>query len=109
MKEVGGKEYFEKFLTEFGEYHDEHIQEYGAFNDQRLTGVHETASITDYSFGVSDRGASIRIPLYTPEHNWKGYVEDRRPSSNADPYRIIARILETSEIAHKKATGKSLF
>lgn len=108
MKEVGGKEYFEKFLTEFGKYHKEHIEEYGAFNDERLTGAHETASISDYSFGVSDRGASIRIPIYTPEHNWKGYVEDRRPSSNADPYRIIARVVETSKIAHKAATGMEL-
>lgn len=108
MKEVGGKEYFEKFLTEFGKYHKEHIEEYGAYNDERLTGAHETASISEYSFGVSNRGASIRIPIYTPEHNWKGYVEDRRPSSNADPYRIIARVVETSKIAHKVATGEEL-
>ncbi len=108
MKEVGGKEYFEKFLTEFGKYHKEHIEEYGAYNDERLTGAHETASISEYSFGVSDRGASIRIPIYTPEHNWKGYLEDRRPSSNADPYRIISRVVETSKIAHKAATGKDL-
>ena len=93
----------EKYLTEFGKYHEEHIEEYGAFNDERLTGIHETASITDYSFGVSDRGASIRIPSYTPDHDWKGYVEDRRPASNADPYRIIARILKTSKIAHEVA------
>jgi glutamine synthetase len=103
MKEVGGKEYFEKYLTEFGKYHDEHIAEYGAYNDERLTGIHETASIANYSFGVSDRGASIRIPNYTPDHDWKGYVEDRRPASNADPYRIIARILKTSAIAHEVA------
>ena len=90
-------------MTEFGKYHDEHIKEYGAFNDERLTGIHETASIRDYSFGVSDRGASIRIPSYTPDHDWKGYVEDRRPASNADPYRIIARILKTSKIAHEAA------
>ena len=96
MKEVGGKEYFEKYLTEFGKYHDEHIAEYGAYNDERLTGIHETASIRDYSFGVSDRGASIRIPSYTPDHDWKGYVEDRRPASDGDPYLISSMIAETT-------------
>ena len=95
--------YFEKFLTVFGRYHDEHIAEYGAFNEERLTGAHETASISDYSFGVSNRGASVRIPSYTPEHDWKGYVEDRRPASNADPYRIVGRIVKTSLMAHKEA------
>ncbi len=103
MKNVGGKEYFEKLLTEFGKYHKEHLAEYGAYNEERLTGAHETASFKKYSFGVSDRGASIRIPIYTPEHDWKGYVEDRRPASNADPYRIVTRIVKTVEIAHEIA------
>jgi glutamine synthetase len=103
MKEVGGKEYFEKLLTEFGKYHKEHLAEYGAYNEERLTGAHETASFTKYSFGVSDRGASIRIPNYTPEHGWKGYIEDRRPASNSDPYRIVARMIKTYEIAHEAA------
>lgn len=103
MKEVGGKEYFEKLLTEFGKYHKEHLAEYGAYNEERLTGAHETASFTKYSFGVSDRGASIRIPIYTPEHNWKGYIEDRRPASNADPYRVVARMIKTYELAHEVA------
>lgn len=103
MKEVGGKEYFEKLLTEFGKYHAEHIAEYGAYNNERLTGKHETASIKKYSFGVSDRGASIRIPSYTPEHGWKGYIEDRRPASNADPYRVVSRMIKTYELAHEVA------
>ncbi len=103
MKNVGGEEYFNKLLTEFGKYHKEHLAEYGAYNEERLTGAHETASFEKYSFGVSDRGASIRIPIYTPEHNWKGYVEDRRPASNADPYRIVTRIIKTVEIAHEIA------
>ena len=103
MKNVGGEKYFNTLLTEFGKYHKEHLAEYGAFNEERLTGAHETASFEKYSFGVSDRGASIRIPIYTPEHNWKGYVEDRRPASNADPYRIVTRIIKTVEIAHEIA------
>ena len=61
----------------------------------RLTGLHETQSIEKFSFGVSDRGASIRIPVYTVEHDWNGYLEDRRPASNADPYKILAHIVGT--------------
>ncbi|UEG52695.1 glutamine synthetase beta-grasp domain-containing protein [Mucilaginibacter daejeonensis] len=77
----------------------EHIEVYGADNDQRLTGKHETASIHDFSYGVSDRGASIRIPLYAVEHNWSGYLEDRRPNSAADPYKVAARIIKTVKSA----------
>ena len=41
----------------------------------RLTGLHETQKITEFSYGVSDRGASIRIPVYTVEYDWNGYLE----------------------------------
>jgi glutamine synthetase len=54
----------------------EHIAVYGAYNDLRLTGKHETASIHDFSYGVSDRGCSIRIPLMTVQKGWKGWIED---------------------------------
>ena len=57
--------------------------------DQRLTGDHETQSITEFSYGVSDRGASIRIPIMTVEKGYKGWLEDRRPASNADPYSCL--------------------
>jgi glutamine synthetase len=72
---------------------------YGAHNELRLTGKHETASITDFSYGVSDRGASIRIPLYTVDHAWSGYLEDRRPNSAADPYKVAAVIIKTVKTA----------
>jgi len=75
------------------------IAVYGADNDQRLTGKHETASIHDFSYGVSDRGASIRIPLYAVDHNWSGYLEDRRPNSAADPYKVAAVIIKTVKTA----------
>jgi glutamine synthetase len=73
----------------------------------RLTGAHETASFEHFSFGVSDRGASIRIPIYTVEHGWKGYLEDRRPASNADPYRVTAIIIKTARESHEKALAAS--
>lgn len=62
LRDVGKKEYIEKLLDLYGEYHEEHISNYGAYNELRLTGSHETASITEYSYGVSNRGCSIRIP-----------------------------------------------
>ena len=71
------------------------IAAYGAYNDQRLTGKHETQSIKKFSYGISDRGASIRIPIATVENGWKGWLEDRRPASNADPYQVAANIINT--------------
>ncbi len=94
MREMGGKEYMTAVLEAFRPVHAAHIAEYGSQNDMRLTGLHETQSIEKFSYGVSDRGASIRIPVSTAS-NWKGYLEDRRPASNADPYRVVARILKT--------------
>lgn len=71
------------------------IAAYGAYNDQRLTGKHETQSIKKFSYGISDRGASIRIPIATVESNWNGWLEDRRPAANADPYMVAANIINT--------------
>ena len=65
---------------------------YGEGLERRLTGKHETASLDSYSFGASDRGASIRIPWHV-EVQKKGYLEDRRPNSNADPYKVAAYLL----------------
>ena len=76
---------------------------YGSSNDQRLTGLHETQSIDQFSYGVSDRGASIRIPVSVPENGWRGYLEDRRPASNADPYLIVDRIILSVKAADEIA------
>lgn len=95
MRDIGGEEMFDKILNSMKKYHKEHIDVYGSGNHERLTGLHETQHIDTFSYGVSDRGASIRIPISTVREDWKGYLEDRRPASNADPYRIVARILAT--------------
>ena len=95
MREVGGKEYIESVCDALAEKHTDHIAEYGSSNEQRLTGLHETQSIDKFSYGLSDRGASIRIPISLPGDDWKGYLEDRRPASNACPYRIIAVMIDT--------------
>jgi glutamine synthetase len=73
---------------------EEHIKVYGAGIERRLTGLHETAPWTEYSYGVSDRGASVRIPWQTAREQ-KGYIEDRRPNANADPYTVAATITNT--------------
>lgn len=74
--------------------HKEHIDVYGDGLADRLTGLHETASIHEFKHGVADRGASIRIPQPVALKGY-GYLEDRRPAANADPYAVSARILET--------------
>ncbi|MEO1449508.1 MAG: glutamine synthetase, partial [Bacteroidota bacterium] len=95
MRDEGGEALFKSICETFGKFHQEHIAVYGSQNDQRLTGLHETQHIDVFSYGVSDRGSSIRIPVAAIEDGWKGYMEDRRPASNADPYRVAARIVET--------------
>lgn len=99
LRTCGDRKTFEAICEAFRPVTAEHIAVYGEFNDQRLTGKHETASIHDFKYGISDRGASIRIPLYAVEHGWKGYLEDRRPASNADPYKVAARIIKTVKSA----------
>ena len=74
--------------------HDLHIANYGAGIEDRLTGQHETASYREFSYGVSDRGASVRIP-WQVEVDGKGYIEDRRPNANMDPYIVTRLVMET--------------
>ena len=99
LRTCGSKETYEKICEAFRPVVKEHIEVYGADNDQRLTGDHETQYINEFSYGVSDRGASIRIPILTVENGWKGWLEDRRPASNGDPYKIAARIIKTVKTA----------
>lgn len=97
MRTCGDKTVFDEICVEFGKHVKEHMDVYGAYNEQRLTGKHETASIHDFSWGVSNRGASIRIPVGTVDAGWKGRLEDRRPSSNGDPYKIGSIIVKTTK------------
>jgi glutamine synthetase len=99
LRTAGSKEVFDKVCESFRPVVKEHIEVYGADNHLRLTGKHETASIHDFSYGVSDRGASIRIPVLVPQRGWSGYLEDRRPNSAADPYKVAARIIKTVKAA----------
>jgi glutamine synthetase len=95
LREVGGKEYFESLMQAFKDNVAEHIAVYGPDNHMRLTGLHETQSIDKFNYGVGNRGASIRVPHSFVKNGYKGYLEDRRPNSQGDPYQIASRILHT--------------
>ena len=95
MRENGGLKIIESACEKLGRKHEEHIAVYGAHNEERLTGLHETCAFHEFRYGVSDRGASIRIPMDTA-NNGKGYLEDRRPSANMDPYQVCAALIETT-------------
>ena len=100
MRTKGGEELFNKICKAFdGKNIKKHMDVYGAHNEERLTGLHETQSIDKFSYGVSDRGASIRIPIGTVEDGWVGRLEDRRPASNGDPYKIASVIVSTTKSA----------
>lgn len=94
MREEGGLDHIKKAIYKLGAKHADHIAVYGEGNELRLTGKHETASIEKFTFGVANRGASVRIGRDTMAEN-KGYFEDRRPSSNCDPYVVTGKIMET--------------
>jgi len=98
MRKDNGIIEIEKAIDKLSKQHIRHIQAYdpkgGKDNERRLTGKHETSSIHDFSAGVANRGASIRIPRGCAEEK-KGYLEDRRPSSNCDPYQVSETIVRT--------------
>jgi glutamine synthetase len=103
IREVGGKDYLEALMKAFEAHIPEHIAAYGPDNHLRLTGLHETQAIDKFSYGLSDRGASIRLPVNFIKNGYKGYLEDRRPNSEADPYQIVSRILKTIKSVSKSA------
>lgn len=92
--ELTGLEAIKEATQKLSENHEAHIAEYGYGLSARLTGKHETCSIDEFKTGVADRTASVRIPRQVAEAGY-GYLEDRRPGANADPYRVAARLLET--------------
>jgi glutamine synthetase len=93
-EEIGGMAEILNACLKLKDTHKEHIEVYGQDNDQRLTGEHETCDIDTFRYGVSDRGASIRIP-WQVEKDGCGYLEDRRPSSNCDPYVVSQKLIQT--------------
>lgn len=94
MRNPGGFDLIILAVEKLGKKHKEHIAMYGKGNERRLTGAHETAPIDKFSYGVAHRGASVRIPRTTKADGF-GYFEDRRPSSNMDPYVVTAKVYQT--------------
>ena len=98
MRAPNGIVEIEKAIEKLSKKHARHIQAYdprgGKDNERRLTGKCETSSIHDFSFGVANRNVSIRIPRGVAEEK-KGYLEDRRPSSNCDPYAVCDALVRT--------------
>lgn len=97
MRKDGGMKAIEAAMKKLEKRHVEHIAVYGEGNADRMTGQHETASMDKFNWGIADRGASVRIPRQCAAAG-KGYFEDRRPASNADPYQITGIIMETVSI-----------
>jgi len=94
MREVGGMEYIETLIKNMAPKHQLHISIYGT-NEKRLTGNYETSSKDLFSYGIGNRASSVRIPTSTASEK-KGYIEDRRPASNADPYVVGAAIIDST-------------
>ena len=95
MRHQGSEAKLKEMCEKLSKTHRSAMRHYGSDNAKRLTGKHETQSIKKFSYGVSDRGASIRIPIVTVDNNWNGYLEDRRPAANADPYKVMRHIVRT--------------
>merc|ERR1719171_1761520 len=55
MRKEGGLALIVDAIQRLGAKHAEHIAAYGEGNERRLTGLHETASIDSFSFGVANR------------------------------------------------------
>jgi glutamine synthetase len=92
---TGKMKYIDDMMVEFEKKHALHISLYGSDNHKRLTGVHETSSMEKFSYGTGNRACSFRIPTQVMHDDGKGYIEDRRPASNIDPYTVSAIIFDT--------------
>merc|ERR1739842_41805 len=106
MRAKGGYKEIISAVKKLGKAHEAHMAVYGKGNTDRLTGLHETASYKVFKYGVADRGASIRIPRQTELDNC-GYLEDRRPAANCDPYLVTGMIAETTILAAEEAVSFS--
>lgn len=89
-----GMDYIKESMLKLEVKHKEHIEVYGTGNEMRLTGKYETSDINKFSYGIGSRNTSVRIGNQTAKEG-KGYFEDRRPSSNMDPYLVCGKLVET--------------
>ena len=109
MRQEGGMEHIEAWCKAAGDAEriQAHLAAYGDGIEARLTGKHETCSYLQFAWGVSDRTASIRIPLDTATSGY-GYLEDRRPNANACPYEVAMQMLRTAQIADSHSLAEEV-
>ena len=100
-KNKNGLEFIEEAILRLADNHEKHMFVYGEGNEKRMTGAHETANYATFTHGIANRGASVRIGNET-YNNKKGYFEDRRPSSNFDPYIVSSKIFESTCLQESK-------
>jgi len=106
MRAEGGYKAIIDGIEKLGKKHKEHMAVYGKKNEERLTGKHETAKYDQFKYGVADRGASIRIPRQC-ELDQMGYLEDRRPAANCDPYDVTSMIAKTTLLFEEEEDVKA--
>jgi len=108
MREIGGMKFIDEAIEHLSKYQAEHIKVYdpsgGLENAKRLTGKNETAKITEFKSGTGDRSGSVRIPQHVADAG-KGYLEDRRPSSDCDPYKVTEMLVCTCILHTTKSLG----
>lgn len=97
MREKGGMDYIKSMMAKLHNKHATHIELYGD-NSKRLSGEFETSQKDLFTWGIGDRGCSVRIPTFTASNGGKGYFEDRRPASDIDPYVAAAVLVDTTLI-----------
>ena len=95
--ENNGLYFIDSAIEKLSKKHMEHMNVYGENNRERMTGEHETASYDKFTDDVANRGSSIRRGNDTVK-NKCGYFEDRRPSSNCDPYLVTGMLFKTTVI-----------
>lgn len=94
MREENGYDHIIQACKKLSSVHKEHLECYGQHNEERLVGHYEASDINTFTYGVAERGCSVRIPLHVVQQK-RGYMEDRRPGSNMDPYLVVEKILNT--------------
>lgn len=102
MRTEGGMDHIEHAIKNLERDHPKILKYYGEYNELRLTGEHETSSAQKFSWGVGTRHTSVRIPNQVVNQGY-GYLEDRRPASNIDPYIALAKLLDTSQRSDSEA------
>ena len=105
MREKGGIDKIFRAIDLLKSSHSDHMSVYGKYNDERMTGKCETSSYDEFSWGVADRTASVRIPQNVMVEKC-GYLEDRRPASNCDPYVVASKMVETVVLGDKKSCNE---